>query len=360
MTLLSPPRAATGAATGAAAGARYRPVDPDAYAPAALLPRRDVVRAIAVQLAILAPLLVWHGPVALAAAGVLTALHARRLPWRRLHGGDAPFVVDRPGVFVAGAVPGEPGRVVHWESIEAIVLCEVTSRRSRHRRPVPGIALRLRHHPDLAAIRRPLDDRPVDVARLLAAVTRYAPPGVAVVPDGPPLGDAFTARDVAADLARRAAGSVGRAAGRRLGPVTGVRRVEPAPLLLVDARGVHLGPGRLVPWEDVGAVVVLDVEERGGWHRAVGVVPPGATRMRAHRVARDAELDRPRLEAAVRMHAPHVPVVDGTPLRRAGMADVAAAVARVRHERRVARGYEKGSPVPDVAAGGRQGAGVRA
>jgi hypothetical protein len=351
MSLQSPPRAATGAG----ADGRYRPADPAAYAPVALVPRRDVVRAIAVQLAITAPLLVWHGPLALVAAGALTALHARRVRWSWRRRGEAPFVVDRPGVFVAGAAPGEPGRVVHWESIESIVLCEMTSRRSRHRRRVPGIALRLRHHPEVAAIRRPLDDRPVDRGQLLAAVTRYAPPGVAVDLDGPPLADTFTARDVAADLARRAVRRAARPRRSRPGDA------GPSLRLAVEAGGVRLGPrGRLVPWREVAAVVVLDVEEGTGWHRAVGLAPagapPGTTRLLAHEVARDWRLDRPALEAAVRRHAPHVPVVDGAPIRRAGVGDVAdaaAALARAYRGRRVPQRhapprYEPGSPLPDA------------
>src|SRR5690242_12801123 len=105
---------------------------------------------------------------------------------------ETPIVVDRPGVFLSGA-PYGPGRLVHWEQISSLVLADMTSVRSHHRRRGPGIGVRLRAHPGVVALRRPLDGWSVDAARLQAAVARFAPPGVDVVAEAP-LDDPFTLR----------------------------------------------------------------------------------------------------------------------------------------------------------------------
>jgi hypothetical protein len=367
--------------SGAAGTAGYRAADPSAYSGQATVRRRDVARTAGIQAALLIVLVPWHGALALTAVGVLTLLNLRLAPWPRR--GSAPLVVDRPGVFVGGS--GEPGRLVHWESVHAIVLCEATSRRNGHRRPVPGVGLRLRSHPDVVAIRRPLDGWRIDEGQLLAAVTRFAPPGVAVVREGP-LGEVFTLRPATADVARRVAGAAAQAAVTRtplartpLGRavVRGLRGTddpEPVPgpaefvvrgasgtggpgepgapgelRLSVDATGVYLGavrrrdvvtPGRLVPWAEVGAVVVFDVQQRSGWHRALGVTtaargaaaPASARDLVGYRVAHDWPVDRARLEAAVSLHAPRVPVLDGPPLRRTELSDVVSALARARRD----------------------------
>jgi hypothetical protein len=375
--------------SGGAAASGYRAADPSAYGGQATVRRRDVARTAGIQAALLIVLVPWHGALALTAVGLLTLLNLRLAPWPWARRGSAPLVVDRPGVFVGGS--GEPGRLVHWESVHAIVLCEATSRRNGHRRPVPGVGLRLRSHPDVVAIRRPLDGWRIDEGQLLAAVTRFAPPGVAVVREGP-LGEVFTLRPATVDVARRVAGAAAQAAVTRtplartpLGRavVRGLRGTddpEPAPgpaefvvrgasgpggtsgpgepgapgapgelRLSVDGTGVYLGavrrrdvvsPGRLVPWADIGAVVVFDVQERSGWHRAVGVTaaargaaPPASARdLVGYRVAHDWPVDRARLEAAVALHAPRVPVLDGPPLRRTELSDVVSALARARRE----------------------------
>ena len=330
----------------------YLAVDPGAYAGVPPVPVADVVAAAGTLALLLIVLVAWPWPVALLLACGAAVLFRRRgpWPWRRL---EAPFVVDRPGVYVAGA-PGE-GRLVHWESIAAVVLCDVTSRRTGHRRLGPGLGLRLRPHPDVVAIRVPLDGRRVDERRLLAAVARFAPAAVSVVREGP-FGDAFTPREVAADVTRRAAEGVLGYAAARLGPRS------PAPLPTGDGRageepfavrreGVYLGPvhrrggrvpGRLVPWADVVAVVVFDAQRGTDWHRAVGVAGARGLAPRellGYRVADGWSFDRVGLEAAVRRRAPKVPVVDGPPLRHAGPRDLAAAAgvayrARRNHRRR--------------------------
>jgi len=60
------------------------------------------------------------------------------------------------------------------------------------------------------------------------------------------------------------------------------------------------------------------------------------TDLAGYRVADGWSFDRAQLEAAVQLHAPRVPVVDGPPLRHAGPRDLAAA-ARAHRARRKAR-----------------------
>jgi hypothetical protein len=340
----------------------YRVVDPSAYAGSAPVPVGDVAAVAGVQGGLLLALVVWHGPFALLLFGVATLFNLRRAPWpwRR---DQAPLVVDRPGVYVAGA--GDEGRLVHWESIDAVVLCDVTSRRSAHRRLVPGVGLRLRGNAGVVAIRRPLDGWRIDERRLLAAVARFAPPGVAVVREGP-LGEVFTLREAAEDVARRAADAALQRATERLRARAAAPAAPPdgppgGRQFAVGPEGVHLGPvpgrgggrpGRLVPWADVAAVVVFDAQTASGWHRAVGVAPAGGRGLApreliGYRVAADWPLDRLHLEDAVRLHAPQVPVVDGPPLRRAGPGDLAAAVThgyRRRHEERDSRRNSRDEP----------------
>ena len=344
----------------------YRAADPSAYGGRPPVQRGAVVRLAGVQVVlVLLAVAFRNAPVALAVVGAATLLNLRSaLPlWRRRHA--APFVVDRPGVYVADA--DREGWLVHWESIGAVVLCDVTSRRSRHRRLVPGVGLRLRCHPDVVAIRLPLDGWRVDEDRLLAAVARFAPPGVAVQREGP-LGEVFTLRAAAEDVVRWAAeAALARTeeylrVRRSGGPGTPAAPTGPAAFagpagpaterpFAVGPDGVHLGPvpgrggsrgARLVPCADVGAVVVFDAQTASGWHRAVGVVAAGGRGLAprdllGYRLAVGPPLDRQALVAAVRLHAPQVPVVDGPPLRRVGAADVVAAVARAHRGRRAAR-----------------------
>jgi hypothetical protein len=323
----------------------YQAADPLAYLGSAPVPVGDVAGVVGVQAGLLLALVAWHGPLALLLVAGATLVNLRRAPWPWRH--QAPFVVDRPGVYVAGA--GDEGRLVHWESIDAIVLCDVTSRRSAHRRLVPGVGLRLRGHADVVAIRRPLDGWRLDERRLLAAVARFAPPGVAVVREGP-LGEVFTLREAAEDVARRAADAALQRASQRLraraAPVAPPAGAVDERRFAVGPEGVYLGPlpgpagrpGRLVPWAAVAAIVVFDAQTSSRWHRAVGVARTGGRSLAprdliGYRVAVDWPLDRGLLEHAVRLHAPQVPVVDGPPLRRARPGDLTAAVTRGYHRR---------------------------
>jgi hypothetical protein len=107
----------------------------------------------------------------------------------------------------------------------------------------------------------------------------------------------------------------------------------------VDAPGVFFGEAqsgepaadhRLVPWAEIASVVIFDVEQEKSWERAVGVtrVPPGGgePQLAYHRVLNGWRLDRAALEAAVLRFAPQVPVVDGPPVGRARLREVAGAV----------------------------------
>jgi hypothetical protein len=225
---------------------------------------------------------------------------------------------------------------------------------------VPGVGLRLRGHADVVAIRRPLDGWRIDERRLLAAVARFAPAGVAVVREGP-FGEMLTLREAAEDVARRVADAALHRAAERLRtraatPVPPPPRPPDERRFAVGPEGVFLGPdpgrggrpGRLVPWAAVAAIVVFDAQTASRWHRAVGVARSGGHGLAprdllGYRVAVDWVLDRRALEAAVRLHAPQVPVVDGPPLRRAGAGDLAAAVTRG-HRRRQREGERRNTP----------------
>jgi hypothetical protein len=329
----------------------YRPQDPAAYDGRPGLSRAAVTRAAGIQAGLLLLLVVtglWQSPAGWLLVGAATLVNVRVVVQRllaRRH--DPPFVVDRPGVFVA--TDDATGRLVHWESISALVLTELTSVRSGHRRRVPGIGLRLRDHPDVLAVRCPLEDRALELGQLTAAVARFAPAGVEVT-EQPPPGAEVTARDVVLDVAGRIAGRLRRdvpdgspqpgpdqAAAYVARDAAGVAR------LVVDAAGVGFGPGvrrgapaaaRRYGWGDVGAVVVLDVETAAGWRRAVGVLPPGAPadwtpgHLADLRTEDGWAVDRAGLEYAVRLHGPRVPVVDGPPARRVRAADVATLLVR--------------------------------
>jgi hypothetical protein len=100
--------------------------------------------------------------------------------------------------------------------------------------------------------------------------------------------------------------------------------------LAIDRPGVYFGsshsPGddqtkRLVPWTEISAVVVFeqlysDSDNDNHWARAVGVRLRGRPTVVPHwRIIDGWRLDRPALEAAVRLIAPDVPVLDGAPQR---------------------------------------------
>jgi len=96
--------------------------------------------------------------------------------------------------------------------------------------------------------------------------------------------------------------------------------------LAIDQPGVFLGesssPGddhdhRLVPWAEIGAVVVYDqLVDQESWQRAVGVRMRGEpTSVRHWRIVSGWTFDRPALETAVARFAPGVPVLDGPPQR---------------------------------------------
>jgi hypothetical protein len=333
----------------------YRPQDPAAYDGRPGLSRAAVTRAAGIQAGLLLLLLVtglWQSVAGWLLVGFATLVNVRVVVQRllaRRH--DPPFVVDRPGVFVATG--DATGRLVHWESISAIVLTELPSVRSGHLRRVPGIGLRLRDHPDVLAVRCPLEDRALDLGQLTAAVARFAPPGVGVSEQPPPGAD-VTARDVVLDVAGRIAGRLRRGVPGGSpppgpGPAAYVARdAAGVARLVVDAAGIGFGPGlrrgapaaaRRLGWDDVGAVVVLDVETAAGWRRAVGVLPPGAPadwtpgHLADLRTEEGWAVDRAGLEYAVRLHGPRVPVVDGPPARRARAGDVAALALRAYRDR---------------------------
>jgi hypothetical protein len=331
----------------------YRAVDPLAYGGQPPIALADVVaEVVGVQVVLLLVLAVLFHPVVLLVVTGLSIANLWRAPWPWRRRREAPFVVDRPGVYVVGA--GGEGRLVHWESIDSIVLCDVTSRRSAHRHLEPGVGLRLRGHADVVAIRLPLDGWVVDERRLLSAVARFAPPGVSLVREGP-FGEIFTLREAAEDVARRAAEGAARYAAERLrsrsaapGPQPADRAGSGERPFAVGPEGVYLGPvpgrgggrpGRLVPWADVAAVVVFDAQRGTYWHRAVGVAGAGRgstpRELLGYRLAVGWSFDRAALEAAVQRYAPRtVPVVDGPPLRRAGLADLATGYRAHRNDRR--------------------------
>jgi hypothetical protein len=382
----------------------------------------------------------WWGWLAALAFG---ALQLRRTAGPLLRPKASPFVVDAPGVWVGDdAVRENEERLVHWETIAAVVLFRAAAPGSRDLHDAVG--LRLRRHPDVVAIRRVLDSWSLDRARLEAAVARFAP-GVPVV-DGPDdlgatasaartvgavadeltraAGQANEARDearVAESLLNHEQAAAGFGPGRDGGPdapgdgsgwqFVPVHRVRyratdprayvvrptwrgspvayvflvvgvvvgvlvggdggaamgllfgamfTLPFTLhaaavlrgsvrfaVDAPGVFFGEAqrgerpadhRLVPWADMASVVLFDVELEKSWERAVGVtrVPPGGgePELEYHRVVDGWRLDRAALEAAVLSLAPQVPVVDGPPVPRPRLRDVAGAALDEWHRRR--------------------------
>jgi len=116
--------------------------------------------------------------------------------------------------------------------------------------------------------------------------------------------------------------------------------------LAVDQPGVFFGdshsPGddqehRLVPWPDIGAVVVYDQLVDGSkedkWERAVGVRLRGEPTLARHwRIVEGWQLDRPALEAAVTQFAPGIRVLDGPPQRPSNATDTLRAMYDVGRE----------------------------
>jgi hypothetical protein len=111
-----------------------------------------------------------------------------------------------------------------------------------------------------------------------------------------------------------------------------------------DAPGVFFGEAlsgeadpdhTRVPWDRVRTVVLFSVEqEKGGSKRAIGVTTalPGSAEpvLGCYRVFNGWNVDRRALETAVRTFAPQVPVVDGPPLGRGRLSDLARAALRHR------------------------------
>lgn len=421
-------------------GTRYRPMDRAAYGGRPRLSGaslRDLVFVVGfVAVWLLASGGAWWGWLA---ALAFVALQLRSIAAPLLRPKAAPFVVDAPGVWVGDdGVRENEERLVHWETIAAVVLFRAAAPGSRDLHDAVG--LRLRRHPDVVAIRRVLDSWSLDRTRLEAAVARFAP-GVPVV-DGPDdlAATASTARTlgaVADELTRAAAEAnearvvearlageqaaagfgpepvgghaaphgrsgwqfvpvhrvryqatdprayvvrptwrsspvaylflvvgvvvgvlVGDDGGAVMGVVFGAMFTLPFTLhaaavlrgsvrFAVDAPGVFFGEAqqgerpadhRLVPWTDIASVVLFDLELEKSWARAVGVtrVPPGGgePELEYHRVVDGWRLDRAALEAAVLSLAPEVPVVDGPPVARARLRDVASAALDEWHRRR--------------------------